>query len=225
MNTLTMLKARVPFTKNEHAFIVKLLQYAQIECVDCNFFNWVPPEKISFYWLYDKSVVESGVLGAWSVLTPNSIYITDQSINAGTTVLAGTIYNKPTFFRCRALTDEIMGVVLIHELIHKFQFKVAPIRYILNRLFTSIIGRTSWLYQFTIEHDAEVHSDTNDICSFFKKIGHAFSLYHNMKIMEGKTLTSANSNHRDFISKIFNESVDNEYKNMVRDLFSVLDER
>ena len=70
-----MYKDAVPFSENEDRFIKKYLDILQKECPkDGAFLNQLNLSEVQFNWA-PKMTQENGVLGAWSLTSPNKVFM------------------------------------------------------------------------------------------------------------------------------------------------------
>lgn len=153
-------------TIKERNFILEVLKIFQEELprYGC-FLKDIDLEKMEFSW--NKSfTAESGVMGCWNPFVKNNIQIIPNLNTDYTSQYIDTIYSH--------ILDTMP--VIIHELIHKWQFQTNPILYVLNRAYTLIFNNIPYLKRFTLEYDAEVNSTSNEqVLSLFRDISSTFS--------------------------------------------------
>lgn len=101
-------------------------------------------QKIKFYWC-DSMTDENKVLGAWSFITPNSIYLKAPN----RTELTGNFYKDKPYWDGHF---NLIFPTLLHELYHMYQFKTFTI-------FLWPFIATPVIREFTIEPPAYKISD------------------------------------------------------------------
>jgi hypothetical protein len=115
------LRNATPFSEDEHTEMLRLLGLWKNSRHGA-FLNLLKLENISFYWS-DALNFENGVMGAFNIAHPNSIYLMK---NISPDPFMGDI----PFYKYDWLLTLIDTA--IHELTHMFQFKFAKISYIIH---------------------------------------------------------------------------------------------
>lgn len=173
-----MYKDAVPFSENEDRFIKKYLDFLQKECPkDGAFLNQLNLSEVQFNWA-PKMTQENGVLGAWSLTSPNKVFMAARPKDLETSDEATIRIRKNSIVKdwvglhhAQWVTTDFMGVVIVHELIHKLQFQTSPILFIINRLVTLFVDHIPIIERIGIEYDARKNSETEEIMNFCQKMG------------------------------------------------------
>lgn len=166
--SFNMKKDAHPFSPNEHKFIVRFLEIFMKECPKYGaFLNNLDLDKIEFYWAPNCNT-SNGILGAFSLTEPNRFYL-------------GVFYNDSVSIAkslsCSSILDESIGITIIHELTHMFQFKVSPPLFVINRLVTLVVDKIPYVNRIGIEYDARVNSETPEVIEFLNTLNNVFEPY------------------------------------------------
>lgn len=168
------------FTYKEDVFVKTLMIGFRDHCPRHGaFLHQVNLNDITFKWspYMEEQLETQGVLGCWDLSTPNTLYLVPYSnIVPHTNVYS--IGDEKMIMTSSHLLNPDMACTIVHELIHRWQFKTAPIRYILNRLCTLIWNHIPGLKELTIEGDAERNSTSNkEVYQFFQEVNAAYDSY------------------------------------------------
>ncbi len=168
------------FSSVEDKFIRKLLDICVRACPKtCAFIHLVDMSSVEFWWA--PNMVDEGVFGAWDMLKPNKIYLSEMCKQVQTTIVtkhSGYYTDIHTAVDMDFFMTPDMVITLIHELIHKFQFKVAPIAYVVNRLITLFCEKIPYLQKITIEYDAHTNSETTEMVEFAHSFCACYNTFH-----------------------------------------------
>lgn len=168
------------FTYKEDVFVKTLMIGFRDHCQRYGaFLQQVNLNDVTFKWspYMEEQLETQGVMGSWGLSTPNTIYLVPYSnIVPHTTVYS--IGDEKMIMTGSHLLNPDMASTIVHELTHRWQFKTAPIRYLLNRLCTLIWNHIPGLKELTIEGEAERNSTSNkEVYQFFQKVNETYDNY------------------------------------------------
>ena len=168
------------FTYKEDVFVKTLVIGFRDHCQRYGaFLHQVDLNSVTFKWspYMEEQLETQGVLGCWDLSTPNALYLVPYS-NFVPHTNVYSIGDEKTIVTSSHLLNPDIACTIVHELIHRWQFKTAPIRYILNRLCTLIWNHIPGLKELTIEGDAERNSTSNkEVYQFFQEVSAAYDSY------------------------------------------------
>ena len=166
------------FTYKEDIFVKKMLLGFRDHCQRYGaFLNQLELNKIQFLWSqYMLDHIDVGVMGAWGLFQPKKIYILPITYTAlpSNAYVIGDEHGIAT--GSHLLMPEL-GQTVVHEVTHLWQFKTAPVRYILNRLCTVVWEHLPFLNYFTLEGDVDRNTKTKEVEEFFQKLSLAYENY------------------------------------------------
>lgn len=169
------------FSDKENLFVKEMLSFFRDRSErEGAFIHQLELDDITFMWSrYMKDTLDSeGIMGSWSLLQRNKVYIVpgqqhvigwneNMSIGDDNSVESGSYILGP-----------LISSTIVHELIHKWQFQLYPLLYILNRMFTCVCDHIPFLRSYTLEEDAREHSTNNrDVITFFNALSIAYDNY------------------------------------------------
>lgn len=212
-----------PFTENERKFALKYLEILIRECPrDGAFLNLIKLDELEFMWA-PKMTVENGIMGAWSLMSPNKIFM--QAPREDVYIALDRYKDKLSDVKgamtmSNFSTDAVV-MTMIHELIHKFQFMTCPPLFVINRLVTLFVDKIPFLQEIGIEHDARKNSETPELKEFYKHMCTSFSTYQT-------AITSAPKHkkledHYLYKCYIENTEIPEKYKKYAKELMSIFE--
>lgn len=171
-------KGAKPFSYKEDVFVKKMLIGFRDHCQRYGaFLNQLELNKIQFLWSqYMLDHIDAGVMGAWGLSQPRKIYILPFTH----TVLPPNAYaigDEHGIVTGSHLLMPDLGKTVVHEVTHLWQFKIAPVRYILNRLFTVVWEHLPFLNYFTLEGDVDRNTEVKEVEEFFQQLSLAYDNY------------------------------------------------
>ena len=170
-----MYKDAVPFSENEDRFIKRYLEILQKECPkDGAFLNQLNLSEVQFNWA-PKMTQENGIMGAWSLTSPNKVFMAPMPEDLETNSQfvhkkLKLIKDKEGIIHAQWISTPDMATVVVHELIHKLQFHTNPIFFCVNRLVTLFVDHIPYLERIGIEYDARKNSETEELTDFYEKM-------------------------------------------------------
>lgn len=183
-------KGAYKFSDKEDAAMRHWLNILIRECPKtCSFLLELPLDEMEFYWAPGMTV-ESGIMGAWCITAPKRIYLREVVDEAALSIRTANrcksdIVKDPVLnMKFNNITEMNMTITLIHELIHRLQFQVAPIPYIVNRLVTLFVDHVPYLERIGIEYDARKNSETEELKQFVTAFTNCFSSYWSTIILK-----------------------------------------
>lgn len=169
-----------PFTYKEDVFVKTLMIGFRDHCPRHGaFLLQVNLNDIAFKWSpYMEEQLESqGVMGSWGLGSPNTVYLVPYSGSVPHTTVY-TIGDERAIMTGGHLLQPDMASTIVHEITHRWQFKTAPVRYLLNRLCTLVWDHIPGLKQLTIEGDVDRNiSDNQEVHQFFTLVNQAYDNY------------------------------------------------
>ena len=169
-----------PFTYKEDIFVKTLMLGFRDQCPKHgSFLHQINLNGITFQWSpYMEEQLESqGVMGSWGLGTPNTIYLIPFTSAVPHTTVYSIGDERAIMTGCHLLMPD-MASTIVHELTHYWQFKTAPIRYLLNRMCTLLWDHIPGLNELTIEGDVDRNVDENpEVHQFFTELNGAYDNY------------------------------------------------
>lgn len=161
----SLFKNSRPFSEAEDLSIKCILKQAQSICPGIGeILQDLRIDNIQFYWA-DAMLESDCILGAWSPLTPDSIYIRPYPILASA--------NKPQRTEVAALESisylliSDMFITVLHELVHMRQYRRSKCRYIFGNLISKLgLDKLPGCSSLGIESEAESLSSTSEVYNF-----------------------------------------------------------
>ena len=175
----------VEFTSDEYRLMRWWLRTLIKECPrTCSFLNDFDLDNLKFFWAKNLTL-SNGILGAWSLTDKDTIYLCNQPEHNVTTAgmrpdgssRSGCIKDYRLAWKFMHMIDESITITTIHELIHKFQYKTAPVFYMINRFVTLFADRIPFIEKIGIEYDARVNSETEELHNFVTEFSGAYSAF------------------------------------------------
>ena len=149
----------------------------------CSFLTTLMGEPLELWWAPDLN--PKGIMGAWSILHPNRIYIGVPEVVVHAKLLDKcknkNIDVKTSMHFGNLLMKDYM-VAMIHELTHMFQFKTSPVLFVINYLVTRLIDKIPYVNRIGVEHDARVNSEHPELESFATRWSRAYDSFLNLQI-------------------------------------------
>ena len=160
-------------TKEEYAVLFKLFDiYRRYDAREAAFLCQIDYEQMFFYW-NKYFTVERGIMGCWSLMHPKSIFIMPPP--------QSTVPDRPS--KVKHIPMNIQHLIevfptIVHEIIHAWQFKVAPIPFMVNRTLSYFLGSLAYKIKWSLEGDAEIHGSSEEHSTFFGNLSGALCSFN-----------------------------------------------